>query len=334
MTRHRILRILFIISSSWISTLWIERSFFDESARLMALSVQRIPLFAFTLLLYIACINQIPQRLRQQQNYTRPLLAHLTELLSRRTLVQLWLGYRLESRYAQTILGILWVVLLPLSTSLVLAFAFTQFVGHSGLVNNVPYVAFLLAGLSIFEVGRSIILRAQESLKESMHIISRVYFPREIILLVMVGEVLVDFCVNFVAMVVINALFFQIYPNIYYVFLPLIVLIMIAFSLGLAFIVAWYGLVISDLQPLLTIIMQLLFYLTVLFSRSNASSLAVTLLNLNPLALLLEDFRNVVLFARPPDWLNLAFTTCLGLTFLYVGYILFKVNENRFVEVV
>ncbi|MDQ7025736.1 MAG: ABC transporter permease [Anaerolineae bacterium] len=333
MTRHRIRLILFILISTWISTLWLERSFFDESAQWMALSVRRVPLFAVTLLIYAAFINNIPKKLRQQQYDSRSLLAHLTELYSRRTLVQLWLGYRLESRYAQTILGILWVILLPLLTSLVLAFAFTQFVGYSGVVDNVPYVAFLLAGLSIFDVGHSIILRAQESLKGSMHIISRVYFPREIVLLVMVGEVLVDFCVTFVAMVVINALFFQIYPNIYYVFLPLIVLIMVAFSLGVAFIVAWYGLLINDLQPLLTIIMQLLFYLTVLFSRSSASSLAIILLNVNPLALLLEAFRDIVLFARPPNGLNLAFAACLAITLLYVGYTLFKVNENRFVEV-
>jgi lipopolysaccharide transport system permease protein len=332
LSRHWILRILFIISSSGISTLWLERAFFGQAAGLLTVSVYRVLFFVCSLALYVTFIYHIPQRFYQQYP-TQSVRTYLHELHSRRTLVRLWLTYRIEARYAQTILGILWVVLLPVSTSLVLAFALTQFVGHSGEVGNVPYVAFLLAGLAIFEVGRMIILRAQGTLYEVTHVINRVYFPREIVLLVMVGEVLVDFCINFVAMVGINALFFQVYPNIYYIFIPLIVLIMVAFSLGLALMIGWYGLLISDLQPLLTIIMQLLFYLTVLFSRTDASSLAITILHFNPLALLLEAFRDVVLYAQAPNMLNLAFMACLALALLYVGYITFKVNENRFVEV-
>ena len=332
MHRRWILRILFIISSSGISTLWLEHAFFGDAAGLLHVSLYRVLFFVCSLAFYVAFVYAIPQRFYQQYP-TQSIRAYLHELRSRQTLVRLWLAYRLEARYAQTILGILWVVLLPVSISLVLAFTLTQFVGHSGEVANVPYVAFLLAGLAIFEVGRMIILRAQGTLLETTNIINRVYFPREVVLLVMVGEVLVDFGINFIAMIAINALFFQIYPNIFYIFLPVILLIMVAFSLGLALIIGWYGLLISDLQPLLTIIMQLFFYLTVLFDPNNTSATALVLLRFNPFALLVEAFRDVVLYAQPPNILNLAVTGCIALALLYVGYITFKVNENRFVEV-
>jgi lipopolysaccharide transport system permease protein len=328
------IRILLICSSSWVSALWLEHAFFDSASPFwLTVSPQRLTFFGFAVLFYAACWLILPYRIRQQHSYTIPLAQNLRELWSRRDLVRLWLRYRIEARYAQTVLGILWVVLLPLSTSLVLAFAFTQFTGHPGTIDEISYVAFLLAGLAMFEVGRSIILRAQGMLMSMVHIMSRVYFPREIILLVLVGEVLVDFTFTFAAMVLINALFFQIYPNLYYIFVPLILAIMVGFALGIAFIVGWYGLVINDLQQLLTIIMQLLFYLTVLFSRGDASSLAITLLHFNPMALILEAFRDVVLFARLPNMLNLTFTTVLSLTLLYLGYTIFKANENRFVEV-
>ncbi|MDQ7035301.1 MAG: hypothetical protein Q9P01_10845 [Anaerolineae bacterium] len=99
MTRHRIRLILFILISTWISTLWLERSFFDESAQWMALSVRRVPLFAVTLLIYAAFINNIPKKLRQQQYDSRSLLAHLTELYSRRTLARsAKLGYLFSDR--------------------------------------------------------------------------------------------------------------------------------------------------------------------------------------------------------------------------------------------
>jgi lipopolysaccharide transport system permease protein len=334
LTGKLIIRILFVLGSSWVSALWLERAFFVSSpAFWLTISPQRILFFGFAVIFYTASLLIMPQRLRQHHAYTTPIVHNLSQLWARRDLVRLWLRYRLEARYAQTVLGILWVVLLPLSTSLVIAFAFTQFAGHPGTVDTVSSVAFLLAGLAIFEVGRSIILRAHGSLLSMSNVMSRVYFPREIILLVMVGEVLVDFIVTFVAMVLINALFFQIYPNLYYVFLPLILAIMVGFALGVAFIVGWYGLVINDLQQLLTIIMQLLFYLTVLFSRGDASSLAITLLHFNPLALLLEAFRDVILYARMPNLLHLTFTSVLSLTLLYLGYTIFKANENRFVEV-
>jgi ABC-type polysaccharide/polyol phosphate export permease len=302
-------------------------------ASLVLVSPERTLIFGSNTLISGLCLLLYPDHVRKQNHFRKSLVHALSDLKQYRALMLLWLRYRLETRYAQAILGILWVILLPLSTSLVLAIAFTQLSGRSTIVNDVPYVAFLLAGSSLFQICRNIILQARQSLLSMMSVISRVYFPREILILVMVGEVLVDFSVVFIAMLGINALFFHIYPNIYYIYLPVIVLIMVGFSVGVALLVSWYGLLISDLQQLLTIIMKLLFFLTVLFARSDASSLATTIIHVNPLALLVEAFRDVVLYARAPDMLNLAFPAVVALMLLYIGYTTFKANEDRIVEV-
>ena len=53
---------------------------------------------------------------------------------------------------------------------------------------------------------------------------------------------------------------------------------------------------------------------------------------LNPLTSLVIAFRDVVLYARMPDWGTLFLPGVFAVTFLYLGYVVFKVNEDRFVE--
>jgi lipopolysaccharide transport system permease protein len=273
----------------------------------------------------------LPSRLRQNAYLKLNILDNLRELWQKRELIVLWLIYRIEARYTQTVLGILWIILLPLSTSLVLAFAFGQLLGSGQLASGVSTVSFLLAGIVIFGIFRDMVLKARSSLLGSMSIIGRVYFPREIIVVLLVGEVLIDFFFVFIAMIVIN-LSQGLYPGINYLLIPIPVVILLIFSTGLSLISAWFGMIIRDLQQLLTVLVQLLFYVTVLYSPERASPTYEPFVQLIPVTQVIVAFRDIVLYNRSPDFYSLFYPFVLGVVLLYFGYVYFKVNEDRFVD--
>ncbi len=260
-----------------------------------------------------------------------PISQNLRELVNHRHLLFLWLKYRIEARYRQTFLGILWIALLPLSTALVLSFAFTQLLG-AGNIMDVPFVAFILSGQVVFSIFQSIVIKSRSSILGSMGLIKQVYFPREILILLLVGEALVDFLFTFTATVVILTVFYDIPPNPYYILLPIPILIVAVLATGSALLVSWLSIMIYDMQQLIGILTQLLFFATVLYAPGRVSPEVSQIMALNPLASTMVAFRDIVLYGQVPDWRTLLMPCVLAICLLYLGYVIFKVNEDRFVD--
>lgn len=298
----------------------------EDLARLqiMYFSISSVSLGVLTIVL--------PGRLRASAYLQLNILDNLTELWHKRGLIMLWLAYRIEARYAQTFLGILWIVLLPLSTSLVLAFAFGQLLGGGQIAPGVSTVSFLLVGIVIFSIFRDMVLKARNSISGAMSIIGRVYFPREIIVILLVGEVLIDFLFVFIAMIFIN-MTQGLYPSIHYILLPIPILIVTCLSMALGLLSAWLSLAIRDLQQLLTVVIQLLFYMTVLYSPDRVVSTRYEpVVQLIPVTPIVVAFRDIILYDRSPDYYQLFYPLVLGIALLYFAYVYFKVNEDRFVD--
>lgn len=260
----------------------------------------------------------------------RTLRAALGRLWAYRALLRLWLRYRIEARYRQLVLGVLWIVLLPLSTALVLAFAFTQLLGDNAL--DVPYVAFLLSGQVIFGVFQSIILNAKGGLVDHLDMMKQVAFPREIPLLLNAGEALVDFIFTFLAMLLIHAAFFGLAPNVHFIWLPLVLLGMLALALGLAFVLADLGVRVRDLQNLLAVLVQLLFFMIVLYLPGSGAQQYDQLMMLNPLAQFVVAFRAITIYGHAPDPLGLGLSLLLALLLLIWGYRRFKRREDALLD--
>lgn len=272
----------------------------------------------------------LPARMRASAYIRSTTLQDLRDIYTQRYLVAIWLRYTIQSRYNQTILGILWIVLLPLSMSFVMAFAFTQLLGRSQNL-GVPFVVFLLSGQIMFGIFSHVVMNSKNGILGTMGIIKQVYFPREVIIILIVGEALVDFIFTFIAFLIIAPLF-GVWPNIYYLLLPIPIALMVCLSLGVGLIVSWLSMVIRDMQQLVGVLMQLLFYVTVLFSSQQVDPRYEFLMSVNPVSALVEAFRDITLYQRAPDPVRLYLPMVIALVVLYFGYVLFKVNEDRFVD--
>lgn len=257
--------------------------------------------------------------------------ANLRRLQANRGLLRIWVQYNVQSRYAQAFLGILWIILLPLSSALVMNIVFSELLK---IPTDVPFISFLLVGLVGWGLFNQSIAAGMRSILGAMGLVNQIYFPREIIVLSALGEALVDAFFMLVATVVINA-FVGIYPTFYFLLLPFIIIIQLAFCLGLMFIVSWLSVLVRDIPQLVSVLLQLLFYLSpVIYPVKNLPERFQPLLALNPLTAMIDAYRDLIIYGRFPDFLSLVYPAALAVGVLIFGYRLFKANEDRFADMV
>ena len=262
--------------------------------------------------------------------HTQPFGASLTRLWANRSLLHLWVRYNVRSRYAQAILGILWIALLPLSTALIMTIAFSEIMRIP--TGDAPYISFLLAGLVPWGLFSQSILAGTRSILNEMGLIKQAYFPREIIVLSALGEALVDASFMFGTMLLVNAVV-GVWPNALYAALPLLVMIQLALSLGLMLLLSCLSVLIRDIPQLVTVLLQLALYLCpILYPLSIVPERYRFLIALNPFATLIEAYRGIIVYGRAPDWLSLLYPGALAVGILIFGYRFFKANEVRFAD--
>ncbi|HEU5346987.1 MAG TPA: ABC transporter permease [Ktedonobacterales bacterium] len=258
--------------------------------------------------------------------------ANLTRLWANRALLRIWVQYNVQSRYAQAFLGILWIILLPLSSALVMNIVFGELLRVS--TGDAPYISFLLVGLVSWGLFSQAISAGMRSILNAMGLVNQIYFPREIIVLSALGEAIVDAFFMFVATIVIG-MFVGVYPNLYFALLPLLIVIQLAFSLGLMFIVSWLSVLVRDVPQLVSVGLQIIFYLCpIIYPTSVIPERFRPLIMLNPLAALMEAYRAIMVYHQPPHFMGLLYPAALGIGFLVFGYRLFKTNEDRFADMV
>jgi lipopolysaccharide transport system permease protein len=255
---------------------------------------------------------------------------HLKRLWHHRVLLRIWVRYNVQSRYSQTILGILWIVLLPLATSLVFAFLFSQIVRVDA--GGVPFITFFLAALVPWGLFSQGIVTGTGSVLNMMSLINQVYFPREILVIVKLGEALVDLTFTFAAMLIINAAN-GIWPNAAFIYLPLLLAIQAALTLGLMFFISYLSVLVRDVPQLVNVILQLLFYLTpIIYPLQQIPERYRGLALLNPLAALIQAYRGIIAYGQPPDLISLHYPLVAAAALLYTGYMFFKANEGQLAD--
>lgn len=259
------------------------------------------------------------------------LLNDLILLWQNRWLFRIWLSYNVQARYSQRVLGVLWIALIPISTSLVLAIAFSQIMR---VQLDVPFISFYLAGFVPYNLFAISVLNSTMSVIMRMPVITQIYFPREILVLLTMGEGLVDFVFTFSAMVVVNAVV-GILPNLYYLLLPLLIVIIVATALGAMFIVSSLTVLVRDIPQLMHVAMQLFFYLTpVIYPVSIIPEQYRFLFILNPVAPLVQAFRDIIVFQRMPDPVSLYYPLVFAGTLLVFGYATFKSIEGEMADMI
>lgn len=231
-------------------------------------------------------------------------------------------------KYKNSFLGVIWSFISPLLQIAVYALVF-QVILKSDIEN---YTVYLCCGLIPWQYFSSVVLRGAASIIDNGSIIKKVYFPREILPISVVTSEGVNFLISTVIIlgfVIFGGIGLSINILWYFVILAIQYIV----SIGVAFIVSSLSVYFRDLLHLLGIIMQLLFYATPIVYASNAVPAELQwLIKINPMAYLIEGYRNIFYNKMPPDTHSLLIALAMGIALCIVGYFVFKKLEKRFAE--
>ncbi|ABB31640.1 ABC-2 type transporter [Geobacter metallireducens RCH3] len=234
-------------------------------------------------------------------------------------------------RYKHTLIGAAWAVIQPLSMMLLFTFVFSFVLKMK--VSNYPYAVFFYSGLLPWMFFDSAIKYSVPSFTAHYGLITKIYFPREIIPFSCISVAVVDFLISFVVYLFL-LLFFDIplTVNIFYL-LPLL-FCMILFIASASLILACLNVFYRDVRLAINFIMQLWFFATpVFYSTTQIKGTLKYVLYLNPMTFFIEGFRSCTLYGQPVDLGTLTLFTVLTFTALLITLKLFVRVERLFADV-
>lgn len=259
------------------------------------------------------------------------LFRHLGTLWDARWLLRLWTASNIRARYSETVLGLLWIILMPLAQALILALVFSLIIRGFD-IGAVPFVSFFLTGIVFWSFFSQAILGATGAVVNQLHLVAQVYFPREILVLVTFLEALVDLLFILLVVLFINGLL-GVVPQVYVLYLPLILLVQALFMLGLMFYLSYSSVTVRDIPQLAAVVIQLTFYLSpILYPASFVPDDLRWILFVNPMSGVIEAYRSVLLYHQPPDFVSLYYPLVAGGILIYTGYLFFKANEGNMAD--
>lgn len=170
-------------------------------------------------------------------------------------------------RYQLSVLGLYWAVLNPLLMALVWAFVFSKIFRATGM-EGVPYVVFLFCGLTFWNLFANSLITATNSLTGNASLLSKLYFPRIILPTASVLARLVDFGFSLIVLAIFMAAY-HIRPGPYIWWIPLLLMIQLVFTLGMAYLVASLNVLYRDVNQIVVVLMMLWMYLSPVFFTIN-----------------------------------------------------------------
>lgn len=245
----------------------------------------------------------------------------------------------LRVRYKQSLFGIGWAVLLPLSMMLVFTFVFTRAIDASSILNvRMPYALFAYTGLVPWTFFAVSLGGCVNSLVANRNLVTKVYFPREVFPLSSVAVCFVDFCVAGVVLIALMAYFsiageWTFVPHVTLLFVPVVVSVQIALTVGIGMLLAMGNLFYRDVRQVFSVAIQLwMFISAVVIPVPQDGSLLARLIGLNPLVPIIRAYRDCIIHGQWPNAGGFAYATVVALVLLVVGWTCFRRAAYRFAE--
>lgn len=208
----------------------------------------------------------------------------------------------LQKRYAATILGIGWTVVQPLVLIAVyiVVFAFILNAGRTAESAH-AFVFFMLSGMLPYLATADGIQRASTALREDRALFDRESFPGEVVPAARVVGAAVGEVVALALVVIIGGAFFGLSLSAWLFVLPLLVLLRVLITCGIAWIVSVLTVFVTDLAEVLSLLLTAWLFLTPIFYTADAVPDALRwMLVANPLHHIVEAYRAVLLDGRAP----------------------------------
>lgn len=260
------------------------------------------------------------------------MLTHLKELYRYRDLLLSLAMRDIKVRYRQTLLGAAWAIAQPLAYMLIFTLVFSKFGQVSS--DGTPYPLFSYTGLVPWTFFATALSLAVNSVAANIGLVKKIYFPREVFPIGVILGCLMDFCV---ASMLVAALmwFYRVPVNTQLVWLPWLIGLEVTFLFGLSLFVSALNVFYRDVKYLVPLVVQLGMFVTpVIYSTSTVPPQFRTWFLLNPMAVVIDGVRQVVLHGHAPELWPLLTSSIFVVVFGCLAYLFFKRAEVKFADLI
>ena len=258
------------------------------------------------------------------------------DMYVRRELLRSFVGRDITRKYKGTIMGLFWNVINPLVMLAIYTFIFSVIFKAKWGTNDSTgmYALYLFSGMVPWLAFQESISRSTGIIMNHHNLVKKTVFPLELLPSYLVISSLVTECFSLIILLG-TTLFVLKHLSVYLVFLPLLLLLQIMFAMGLACFFASICVFFRDVAHFVNLMLLAWMFLTpIMYPATLIPERLRFLVWMNPMALLISMFRNVVLEGSPPAlWKLGAFSAWAVVTFC-AGLFFFKKTKWEFADVI
>ncbi len=235
--------------------------------------------------------------------------------------------------YKQTVIGIAWAVIRPLTTVLVFTLVFSRIAGLTS--ESVPYVLLVMAGVLPWQMFATCLGESSNSLVANGNLVSKVYFPRLLVPLSSLAVGMVDFLVTLPFLFGL-CLYYEIWPTWRIVTLPAFVVLAFISANSLGLWLCALNVRYRDVRYIIPFLLQFGLYLSPIgYSSSRVPQEYRWLYDLNPMVGVIDGFRWSLFGGRSPfESPSFYISFALVAAMLYGGVRYFRKTERTFADVI
>ncbi|MBO7336707.1 MAG: ABC transporter permease [Lachnospiraceae bacterium] len=233
----------------------------------------------------------------------------------------------IKLKYRSSYLGVIWTLLEPLLTMIVLTVVFTRLFGRD--TNDYP--VYILTGRLLFTFYSGSTMAALKSVRSHAGMIKKVYVPKYMYPLSGILSNYVTFLISLIVLAVVS-LVRGVYPTLW-LFQALVPLIVVFFlALGTGLILSTVAVFFRDLEYLWGVATMIIMYASAIFYKTEtvATERNIWIFRLNPVYAVIDNFRSAV-FGGPMDLGLTAYAAGVSAALVVLGAFVFSKNQDRFI---
>jgi lipopolysaccharide transport system permease protein len=253
-------------------------------------------------------------------------------LAEHRELLFTWIVRDIKIRYKQSVLGVAWAILQPLALMLIFTLVFSKLAHLPS--DGIPYPVFSYTALLVWTFFASSLSFAIPTIVNNLNLVTKIYFPREILPLASIGAAFFDFLVANILLVAV-LIAYQTPVTAQLLWLPVIVIAEIVLIIGVVLPAAAVNVFFRDVRFVIPLGTQLWMYLTpVIYPVTLIPESWRPFYALNPMVGIVDSYRRVIVLGEPPDATFLGLSVVISVILAVGGYVFFKRKEGVFADII
>lgn len=234
----------------------------------------------------------------------------------------------IKLKYRRSYLGILWTLIEPLLTMMVLTLVFGTFFGN----DDPQYPVYILCGRLLYSFFSSGSKAGLKSISSNASMIKKVYVPKYIYVISAIVSNFVTFLISLIVLVGVGAVLkVKVTPYMLQAFVPLIILFILALGAGL--ILATMNVFFRDIEYIWSVATMLIMYASAIFYDPSRiiNSGNGWVFNINPVYMCISNFRDAILYGKPMNMTYCVTSAVVAVVVLIFGSVLFCKKQDKFI---